>query len=273
MNGWPATKRCRSGPGRVEFHSRSYRACVHQIGRAFAPSLDNLTMSLGGIVVIGSLFEIERVSPRECPGWVLRLDRECIMAKGNHCNHCTLGSMGSTRVLTEAGPVRSRCAAWTLLVKYDFSGNAQWERTLGTDVIGSDFSSVAVDSAGNLYAAGYLSGNPGALDLGNGVTVTKSDTSANALLVKYDFSGTTQWARLVTAGASDSRFNSVVVVEQSVFLLLLEGLALKEIAAVLGSSHSTVRTHCLHIREKTAQRSDRAVVADFSRYLIRKTSG
>lgn len=98
-----------------------------------------------------------------------------------------------------------------LLVKYDFSGNAQWERTLGTDVIGSDFSSVAVDSAGNLYAAGYLSGNPGALDLGNGVTVTKSDTSANALLVKYDFSGTTQWARLVTAGASDSRFNSVVV--------------------------------------------------------------
>lgn len=98
-----------------------------------------------------------------------------------------------------------------LLVTYDSSGNAQWERTIGTGTVGSDFRSVALDSSGNLYAAGYLSGNPGALDLGNGVTVTKSDTSNNALLVRFDLSGTVQWAKLVTAGASDSSFNSVVV--------------------------------------------------------------
>jgi len=98
-----------------------------------------------------------------------------------------------------------------LLLKYNSSGKAQWERTLGTDSIGSDFQSIALDSSGNLYAAGHLSGNPGALDLGNGVTVTKSDTSYNALLIKYDSSGTVQWAQLVIAGASHSSFSSVVV--------------------------------------------------------------
>lgn len=102
-----------------------------------------------------------------------------------------------------------------LLVKYDSSGNAQWERTIGTDATGADFSSVALDSSGNLYAVGYLSGDPGVVDLGNGVTVTKSDTANdafnNALLVGYDSSGTARWAHLVTAGGSDSTLNSVVV--------------------------------------------------------------
>ena len=70
---------------------------------------------------------------------------------------------------------------------------------------------MAVDSSGNVYAAGYVSGASGAVDFGNGVTVTKSDTFLNAVLVKYDSSGIAQWARTVTAGSSDSSFSSVAV--------------------------------------------------------------
>ncbi len=98
-----------------------------------------------------------------------------------------------------------------LLVKYDSQGTVQWGQTVTAIPDRSQFYSVAVDSSGNVYAAGYVSGVSGAVDFGNGVTVTKSDTFLNAVLVKYDSSGIAQWARTVTAGSSDSSFSSVAV--------------------------------------------------------------
>ncbi|HNZ28040.1 MAG TPA: hypothetical protein PKK13_12520, partial [Spirochaetota bacterium] len=73
-----------------------------------------------------------------------------------------------------------------VLVKYDSSGNALWAKsvTAGTDV--SSFSSVAVDSSGNVYAAGYQYGT-GSYTYGEGVSVAGSSSSyANVVLVKYD---------------------------------------------------------------------------------------
>ena len=106
-----------------------------------------------------------------------------------------------------------------LVVKYDSSGTAQWGRTstaqpgqtVSAGSNGSSFSSVAVDSSGNIYAAGATSGASGPVDFGNGVRVVRTDTFANAVLVKYDPLGIAQWARAVTAGSSYSGFSSVAV--------------------------------------------------------------
>ena len=98
-----------------------------------------------------------------------------------------------------------------LLVKYDSSGTAQWQRTIGTDSIGADFGSVALDSTGNVYVAGHLLGSSGALTLGNGIFVSKPATSNYVFLVKYDSSGTAQWAQTVTLGDGDSSFYSVTL--------------------------------------------------------------
>jgi hypothetical protein len=84
-----------------------------------------------------------------------------------------------------------------LLVKYDSEGRALWARTVSTGTDDSRFSSVAVDLKGNLYAAGYIK-RRGTYNFGNGVTVATSEPSSahnDFLLVKYDSTGRTQWAR------------------------------------------------------------------------------
>jgi len=102
-----------------------------------------------------------------------------------------------------------------VLVKYNSSGVARWARTVSTGSYSSVFNSVAVDSSGNVYAAGYQNGN-GDYTYGSGVTAKGIATSANSansnvVLVKYDSNGTAQWARTVSAGSGGSAFNSVAV--------------------------------------------------------------
>lgn len=81
-----------------------------------------------------------------------------------------------------------------VLVKYDPSGTALWARTMGGVDSSACFYGVAVDSSGNVYAAGVQTG-AGTVDFGNGQTVTGAYAGTNALLVKYDASGKTLWAR------------------------------------------------------------------------------
>ncbi|HQF79157.1 MAG TPA: InlB B-repeat-containing protein, partial [Spirochaetota bacterium] len=89
------------------------------------------------------------------------------------------------------------------------SNPALWAKsvTAGNDY--SYFNSVAVDSSGNVYAAGYQS-RTGSFTYGPGVSVAGSGSS-NVVLVKYNSSGNALWAKSVTAGTSESRFNSVAV--------------------------------------------------------------
>jgi len=96
-----------------------------------------------------------------------------------------------------------------VLVKYNSSGVAQWAHSVSAGSDSSLFYSVAVDSSGNVYAAGSQSGT-GTYNYGNGVSVAGSAYD-NAVLVKYNSSGTAQWARSVSAGNNGSRFNSLVV--------------------------------------------------------------
>lgn len=85
-----------------------------------------------------------------------------------------------------------------LLVKYDSKGEALWARTVSPGTDDSRFSSVAVDLEGNLYAAGYIK-RSGTYNFGNGVSTAASESSSSqsttSLLVKYDPTGRTQWAR------------------------------------------------------------------------------
>jgi len=98
-----------------------------------------------------------------------------------------------------------------VLVKYNASGTAQWAKTVsaGSSASDSEFNAVAADSSGNVYAAGYQLGT-GAYTYGAGVSAQGTSSSRNVVLVKYDASGTAQWAKTVSAGSGTSVFTAVV---------------------------------------------------------------
>ncbi|EHQ07895.1 hypothetical protein [Leptonema illini] len=98
-----------------------------------------------------------------------------------------------------------------LLVKYSSAGVAQLARTLAdTGFDDASFTDVALDSSGNIYAAGNVdSALP--FNFGNGVTVSGDANDSNALLVKYNSAGTAQWARSTESGETSTAFSSVAV--------------------------------------------------------------
>jgi hypothetical protein len=91
-----------------------------------------------------------------------------------------------------------------LLVKYTTGGTAQWAKTVqsGGDEQ-STFRKVAVDANGNVYAAGWKGGNI-VTTYGPGVTAGGISSISNTLLVKYNSSGTAQWAKMASAGTEFS---------------------------------------------------------------------
>jgi hypothetical protein len=105
-----------------------------------------------------------------------------------------------------------------VLVKYDPSGVAQWARAAsGPD--SACFNSLAIDSTGNLYAAGDL-GEAGNYDFGNGIVAAstafvdgggEAGFASNAVVVKYSPTGVAQWAQAVGGGASPSSFGGVAI--------------------------------------------------------------
>ncbi|HQB62511.1 MAG TPA: InlB B-repeat-containing protein, partial [Spirochaetota bacterium] len=97
-----------------------------------------------------------------------------------------------------------------VLVKYNSSGAALWAKSVTAGTDWSGFYSVAVDSSGNVYAAGYQRGT-GSYTYGPGVSVAGTYSAYNVVLVKYNSSGTALWAKSVTAGNNRSQFNSVAV--------------------------------------------------------------
>jgi len=89
------------------------------------------------------------------------------------------------------------------VVKYNTSGTTQWvTKIAGT---GGDIAvGISVDSAGNSYVTGYYGSNP--------VTIYNADTSTFGILfgsgsdvfvVKYDTSGTAQWATRIAGNGND----------------------------------------------------------------------
>jgi hypothetical protein len=91
------------------------------------------------------------------------------------------------------------------LVKYDSSGSAQWAQTVAVGADFSNFLSVAADTNGDIFAAGYVDGN-GAYDFGRNVTAKGTSENSNSLLVKYNSAGTPQWVQTTAAGSTGSTF-------------------------------------------------------------------
>lgn len=91
------------------------------------------------------------------------------------------------------------------------SGNIPWVKTATTASSDTRFQAVAVDPSGNVFAAGYQSGN-GSFDYGSGNVTGSSSVSVNSVLVKYDSSGTALWARTPSYNsASYSAYTGVAV--------------------------------------------------------------
>ena len=85
------------------------------------------------------------------------------------------------------------------VVKYNSSGTKQWTKQLGSS--SSDYAKgVAVDSSGNVYAAGYTNG---------GLDGNTNSGSNDLFVVKYNSSGTKQWTKQL--GTSGGRAHGVAV--------------------------------------------------------------
>ena len=80
-----------------------------------------------------------------------------------------------------------------IVVKYDSSGNLQWQRTIGAS--SADYpGGIAVDGSGNVYVNGYLG-------------------TYNIAIAKYNTSGTLQWQR--TLGGSGTDIANGIAVDSS----------------------------------------------------------
>ncbi|MCX6276214.1 MAG: hypothetical protein NTV09_13520, partial [Bacteroidetes bacterium] len=85
------------------------------------------------------------------------------------------------------------------VAKFDTAGNIIWARTCtgGTGPGSGDGFSVATDANGNVFMTGYFSATD--ITFGN-VTLSNPNTEYSAYIVKYDSSGTVQWARKSSGG-------------------------------------------------------------------------
>jgi hypothetical protein len=117
-------------------------------------------------------------------------------------------SLSGTTSVQAAGSASNYNA---LLVKYAPSGTALWAKTIvgGTD--SCMFLGIAVDSAGNAYAAGSQTGT-GLYTYGaSGVSATGVYSGNDSVIVKYAPDGTAQWARTASAGSETTSFYKVAV--------------------------------------------------------------
>lgn len=98
-----------------------------------------------------------------------------------------------------------------ILLKFHSSGTPLWANTIVSGSADCKYKSVAVSGDGSsIYAAGTIEGS-GMFQFDNGVTVSGDYSGENILLIKYNDSGTPQWARSVDSGPSESAFKSVSV--------------------------------------------------------------
>jgi Beta-propeller repeat len=98
-----------------------------------------------------------------------------------------------------------------VIVKYNGSGTAQWVKTLSSASDTSSFTSVAVDSECNIYTVGFVDGT-GVFNFGgNSTSFNGATSSMNAIIIKYNSSGTAQWATPISSASHSSLFYSVAV--------------------------------------------------------------
>ena len=89
----------------------------------------------------------------------------------------------------------------TFIVKYNSSGTPQWARRIGGTSTEISYS-IGVDSNGDIVVAGVYSSNPVSIyDSSASFTTLSNAGDSDSYIVKYNSSGTPQWARRI-AGTS-----------------------------------------------------------------------
>jgi hypothetical protein len=123
----------------------------------------------------------------------------------------SLYDFGNGKIVTGGGNGSN-----ALLVQYSIPGSAQWARSVTSSPEDSFYSSVA---AGSDYvcAAGFISGKL-PYNFGNAWMISGAyESGPNALLVKYNTSGTTQYAKTALSGHLESFFDSVAATSDGVY--------------------------------------------------------
>lgn len=93
-----------------------------------------------------------------------------------------IASSGNIYVAASTGYDARQC----LLLKYNSSGVLQWQKELGTPSTSQGFQYIAVDASENVYCAGY----------------SNVSGDYDAIVVKYNSSGTLQWQRRLGSSGS-----------------------------------------------------------------------
>ncbi|MBX3723947.1 MAG: hypothetical protein KF713_19020 [Turneriella sp.] len=91
--------------------------------------------------------------------------------------------------------------------------NDPWLRTMTSAPAASQWLGAVTDASNNLFVVGFVAG-AGTYSFGSGVSITPTYAGESSMIVKYDRDGNVQWARTVTGGAGNSRFNAVATDSQ-----------------------------------------------------------
>lgn len=132
-----------------------------------------------------------------------------VYAGGNQAGSAVVSYGRSAPAVSIAGS--SSTGNNCVLVKFSPALEAAWARTANGPDAATNFTSLAVDPAGHVYAAGQQSGS-GAFDYGNGTCAAGAfATGNNALIVQYDGDGLARWAFTTASSTVETRLNRIAV--------------------------------------------------------------
>ena len=94
------------------------------------------------------------------------------------------------------------------LIKYNSGGTIQWANAISADY--SYAYGSTTDSSGNVYLSGYYRSNGSSSSLGNSVFLPSTASQHNPFVIKYNTSGTAQWAKTI-ATTTNSNANDVAL--------------------------------------------------------------
>jgi hypothetical protein len=124
------------------------------------------------------------------------------------------GGGGGAITLTSYGTLTTAGNADAFIVKYNSSGTAQWATSIGSVSPSESGNSIATDGDGNVYVVGQINGTVSINNFisgggGGAITLALYGTLAttggtDAFIVKYNSSGTAQWATTVGSSAADT---------------------------------------------------------------------
>lgn len=148
------------------------------------------------------------------------------------------GSVSTTGTFTFSGNAVTGVSAANnaVVVKYSSAGTGLWARTTTTGTAASQFSGIAADSGGGIFAVGTQTGNT-SLNYGPQSIAGAYASGTNSIAVKYDDAGNAVWARTVTSGTNASSFGAAAA--DSNGHLYAAGMQTGAVAYAYGAQNAT----------------------------------